>query len=584
VKVPTGTDFVDPNGGSDIPNDLWTFWAGGTRGHTSLYYSSALASDLSGKSPFTLPSTLPVPAGLVDIGDPNPVLINAPSPDPSKDAAAIPSLEVTYSGVGSDGNSDIYVSRYQPYHPIGAAGAVNNASTLLGLMAYPQIIEQLNPVTRGLSQAANGNSRVPWWSARDVGWLRNNQLQVDVNISVPSSPTNPPNYTTYTVLLSLTPTGANTFNPTAYTGTYGTYNTEYVYGTQPTNPTTFTGQVVYDRASGILVLTNATLPVANGNAVNWEPGQSVYIDLAGGRVRVSGAMPNGAPYVNQSYEAYTTIAAQFSPTARRITTSAAADTAPVSFLDEAYQPNSSGVGSDQNVQADRYWFLWRKAAVGTTPPTLWYKSQRLTVPVLSQATGLPVAIDPNQLTVTLKSSGAVLYQPSGTDNVVDVDGARGRLYFPITYSSGNGVGGNSSTALEGQQVVLSGKDATGTALSTAPITIEWLDEPLYNDTSNNATSITGVQEAAASDGYQVPMQATVNESGISAFVDPQAYENTLTNTPIKFNPGSVISGNNIPLLPHNLWLFWTSTRNGSSDLYYETINPRFSAVTNTGSP
>ena len=32
------------------------------------------------------------------------------------------------------------------------------------------------------------------------------------------------------------------------------------------------------------------------------------------------------------------------------------------------------------------------------------------------------------------------------------------------------------------------------------------------------------------------------------------------------------------LNPHKAWLFWNSTRNGTADVYYETINPLFAAA------
>jgi len=46
----------------------------------------------------------------------------------------------------------------------------------------------------------------------------------------------------------------------------------------------------------------------------------------------------------------------------------------------------------------------------------------------------------------------------------------------------------------------------------------------------------------------VPMDAAVNEGQLTAFRDP---------------------------LQARLWLFWSSTRAGTADLYYMTLSPRF---------
>ena len=66
---------------------------------------------------------------------------------------------------------------------------------------------------------------------------------------------------------------------------------------------------------------------------------------------------------------------------------------------------------------------------------------------------------------------------------------------------------------------------------------------------------------------KVAMDKRVNENNVSAFLDVNAYNNSST-APTAANPDA----------PHKIWLFWNSTRNGTADLYYETINPRFTAA------
>lgn len=570
LKFTLSNGFADPNGGSAIMSDLWAFWTGGTRGRTALYYSPAqsnsgtlrFGTDLAGNDPVGKPAVLPIPAGLTAVSDPNPVITNAPNITNSS-GTAIPAIEVTYTGVGADGNADLYLSRYQPYHPRLANGSADSSTVLLGLMPFPSQDEQLAPASTNLS--ANG-----WWQARDVGWVRS-----------PNSAVNPASLLQFQITVENAGKQAQT--TIAETGP-STFNGSY---TANGNTQKFTGRITLDQASGILVFNGAILPFANANTIVPEPGQSVFVDMAGGRLRFSLRLP--VPYSPTNPNgAYSIVQAIFNATARRITTSPAADTEPVAFLDQAYEPNASGVtgsNGDPNVQADRYWYLWRKTAIGKTGPTLWYKTQRLTVALTNPGTGLPTGIEVSatgqpQVTVTLNPSGAVLYKPGGgTSNVIDVDARRGRLYFPIVYSN---------TAMEGQNVNVTftpPPTAPGQTVQQLQLTnqeIAWMDEPQANDTSSQTT--TGTLGEAAEDGYQVPMNTVVNESGVSAFLDPLAYLNTASNTPSSYNPANPPSGSNVPPLPHNVWLFWTSTRNGAPDLYYETINPRFTASNSAGVP
>ena len=512
----TGVSFADPNKGNAITQDLWAFWTGGTRGRTALYYSSAASGDLAGytsngqQSPFGGQAVLPVPAGLSSVSDPTAVLTFAPDPTQGVTGTSTPVIEVTYSGTGPTGAASVYVSRYRPYHPAAPNGAVNNGSRLLALLPFRQLAEQLQP-----------SPGSPWWQARDVGWLRNGALNVSTLVTVNGS--------------LQTPQPQSLLLNTGVTNPDGTH------------PLLAGVNVTYDRASGLLVYTGVSLPKVGGT----NPGQTVYVDVNSGRVRFSLPLPGSANGTTT-----TTVLATFNPTARRITTDPVADTAPVAFLDETYQAPASGVGP--NVQADRYWFLWHKLAVANaTPPvspSLWYKTQRLTV-AFTDSNGLPLPIQvvaaKPQVKVTF--SGGTLYDPAN-GGVADVDATRGRLYFPIT---------DSGLALEGQTVTITGKDANGNSLPATAV-VHWLDEPRFNDASNQvgADSATGVQPDAVNDGTLVPIQTIKNESGITAFLDPTAYLNT----------SSAINA------PHNIWLFWNSTRNGTSDIFYETINPRFNPV------
>ncbi len=99
-------------------------------------------------------------------------------------------------------------------------------------------------------------------------------------------------------------------------------------------------------------------------------------------------------------------------------------------------------------------------------------------------------------------------------------------------------------------------------------TVQWQDETLANDP--NAVPYTNTVDAlavsAVNPGYGVPIDTAVNENNVAAFLDPYA------GTTTSINGASVVTGS------HKVWLFWNSTRNGTADIYSETIDPRFAPI------
>ena len=481
---------------SAITEDLWAFWFTGARGQSSIQYSATTTSGgaLSAGQVWRNPATLPIPAGLTSVSEPNAILI------PSNP----PQIEVTYTGVSPDGNSDIYVSRYQPYHPYMADPTNSGASIpddkKLGLLLTPspQINEYLQPDTNN-----------QWWQARDVAWLRPTADALGV--------------TTVPVTVN--------------------DNTPLVAGAAP----------VYDRASGLLTYTGVT-----GVPNVFE---TVYVDLARGRVRFR-------PSLDKKSVVYATFQSQ----ARRITTDPLADSGATSLLDEAFKPNEDGVPGSR-ISAARLWYIYRKtggAGAGVNPG-LYYKTQRLTVDLHDIANHpISIALDPTaapRVTVAIAGGGATLYD--ATTHLVDVDWKRGRIYFPLTI---NGVNTDGMMV----DVTFHYYDASHTLVNPPTLTapVHWLDEDRNTDVKAPADE----SKSGGTDSSEraVPMHTVVNESNVTAFLDPTAYADVRGGS---YNfATSTIDANGLDQ-PHNLWLFWSSNRNGSGDLYSSTLNPRFSADT-----
>ena len=283
-------------------------------------------------------------------------------------------------------------------------------------------------------------------------------------------------------------------------------------------------RAIVDKASGQLVLTSLPFPGAQSGTL------TAYIDGAAGRVRFVPALP---PTFR--------VEGLFVPQARRITGANAdnrADTGPVSFLDQALKPNDSP--NLNPVPADRRWYIWRKSSSGQAgAATLFYKTQRLTA-------YLPYPVDTTKsITFTLQDGS------SPALDVLNINAQKNptaQVYLPIISKA------------EGQSFTYKYTGTDGNMYSGPPPnttdTVQWQDERQNSDKSvppANATQ--GLQSA---DGYAVPINQPVNENNVAAFLDPYA--------------GTMING---LVQPHKVWLFWNSTRNGTADLYMETIDPRF---------
>ncbi len=316
-------------------------------------------------------------------------------------------------------------------------------------------------------------------------------------------------------------------------------NISLLYGATTPFAPKFT-KAIYDKASGYLVLTGVQVPIilTTAGGTQQYTTNTVYVDAATGRIRFSPAL--------LPTQTFGTVQATFSPLARRLTTDTRADVAPVTFLDNTLKPNdAASIPSSMyaaNVEADRRWTIWRKsgvAGVGSTA-TLYFKTQRLTVflPTTFTKAGAPVTVDATKAIMVNGSNLAGL----------DIDFLRNRLYFPI------------SAGLEGQKVTVAYFDSNG-ASQTVTDTVQWQDEQPANGLTSSGDvlptdSVTGLDTVIDT---LVPIQTATNENNVAAFLDPYA------GTPAAYGG----------LNPHKVWLFWNSTRNGTADIYSETIDPRF---------
>ncbi len=494
----TGASF------SNTPNtpNLWAFWTASTRGRTAIYYNSLgsngtwIPTATTGSTPASTVALLPVPAGLTAVSDVSPMLML----DAPVNGVYGSVMEATYSGTAPDGSINLYNSRYLPD---------SKTPSQLDLVAFP-------PITENLKAAAG------WYQARDVAWSRTGVLNVSVS----------------------------------YRDNQGIIQTPPSLLYQGTSNTPQFTNAIYDKSSGLLVLTGVKVPIipASG-AVTQYTTNTVYVDSATGRIRFSPALLTPTPTSTAS-QTFTQIQALFSPQARRLTTDSRANTAAVTFLDDTLKPNDTP--SLGNVVADRRWVIWRKAGIAGTAgsASLYFKTQRLTL-------CLPTAINvtatqsgtPPVVTNTVNLTSVTL---NGVDvtNKVDVDYAQGRIYFPLSLNAEGQTA--AATYVEAGTVTTAAPNGV-TVTTPATDTVQWQDEPLFNNSdalpAGTAAGLDTIIDNA------VPIDNAANENNVAAFLDPYA--------------GTTLGGTTIVTGSHKVWLFWNSTRNGTADIYSETIDPRF---------
>jgi len=294
---------------------------------------------------------------------------------------------------------------------------------------------------------------------------------------------------------------------------------------------------VYDQASGFLTFNNSV------------GGGQILVDMRSGTVRFPQVGPglsdtilvNYIPFVmrlNTSRDDSNidrSLASNLGavPNARAFKpapsiTSSGNNTSPVVIFDRVLNPRAQLTAPSVIFPAgatptlDRMWVLYRKNdPSGVAKSTIYYKAMRLMVklpfPVMLQ--GPAQAGGPQQMT-TVNVNGNV--------GPYEVDWVRGRIYF--------------TEADENSQITVSYtyydpvSGATNQNSGNLVYRVAWGDEMSASIQQGDQTT----------PETTLPTDSAVSEGQVSAFKDP---------------------------FLDKLWVFWSSTRAGSTDLYYETIAP-----------
>lgn len=288
------------------------------------------------------------------------------------------------------------------------------------------------------------------------------------------------------------------------------------------------GQPIFDRATGKLYFNSAL-------------GGQLVVDPQAGTVTFPNVAPRPADRVTATYIPQTmrlnvtrgesgavTVPAGWANDAgfapRPHVAAPGSNMRPVAFIDRSANPrpeNILGLPGNGIVPVTRLWTFYRKSDTNTAAPSsIYYKTLRLMVRLPRGVLRSPVG-------------GVLSPRPhvriTGNRGPVEIDWVRGRLYF--------------TEADEGSLVTVEfdyERLGNGNVL-TVPATqyrVNWGDEI-------SAAVQPGDQPVSET---VLPTGATVNEGQVSAFKDP--YQD-------------------------KVWVFWASTRAGTSDLYYMALSPPF---------
>jgi hypothetical protein len=514
---------------------------------TLMYWPSQ--SNING-TPTVAPAQLPVPAGLSSGATPTVV--------PRVPVNGVSQVDVVFSGAfGTAGNSDIITARYavntvQTAGPTLGAALLTETGTLptTALSTTVAAATGLNYATVNEALVLNGTSQN--WQARDIAWVRNvNEFDLRLIAGAVNIPLIPaPN--------GLTPA--------------------------PSAP-------VYDRASGQWIFTinwaNLAQEYAGDAAVTsaltniaawWGVGTSnvtAYVNPSTGVVSFSTPLPK-SPSIIPNVGQFVALSVDINPQALRATFNSKSNAGPISFIDD--KPKTNAAPGMPNVFPSRYWYIYRKQSAqngnaGAASSVLYYNTRRLTLVLLGPVQLAYTAANGNIPASYSLPSGFSVKDGNGNDvtQQVDVDWARGRVYFPQQY-----VVGGTTYSTEGQYFVAQypyNAGGTSPLIGRSPGIVTWKDEPMVN--SPTQTDVSGE--------HILPISTPSNESEPSAFLDPSAGlqdgSGNLELNPASETPASLAKGNAGQPFAHKVWVFWTSTRNAGnnagSDIYWETIDPRF---------
>ena len=525
---------------------LWIAWQGGEEGKWGLYCSTS--SDPTKTNLWTSDMKLMIPDCLASVSSPN-IILRPPW--------ASGDLEAIYAGTTKLGQtSDILFTRYNAISQIDVDNE-NDPDNKSGLIdRLPSNTALMMP--RVLDEKLERDAKYGFYSSRHLAWIRpaagsallaevwgHDIVQGDlpfIRVVLPVDYPLPANCPLPGNVVS----GGKTTKQIAISGTDGSVwqragdsdDWERLMPSLVTATPAMTMDV--DDGSGLYVYKYPQDSVAASIL-----GQ-MLVDYSAGIVRVTNTLNevrSGDKFVSAD------VCADYTPRTWRLTTDKAADSSPRAFIEKTNMscrltpdprnpdPNP-GLGAawrtqngipDGSQPVDRLWVFWRKAASGSQSSTIFFATYRA---------GFDLAdlLKRNRIKVVPNATYRITDVTPPAVGPWEIDGSKTKVYI-------TSIGGAPSSAVIHYEY----KDSNG---NVHPDTVDgagygWIPEL-------KEQSLLGF----AADG-------NVNEGSIYAFADPVEVQD--------------VSGTFRPARSSKIWLFWTSTRSGTTDLFWETFSPDFAA-------
>jgi len=518
-------------------NRMWVFWQGGDNGSWSIDYTYSSAGPTFPTSSWQPDLKLRTPDCMASVGQPNPLLrhwwvdligaddYNQSFTDAYRDTLshATKMFDVIYAGTNKlTHNSDIILSRYVAARPSDPA-AVQPSRTA-------------QPLPRVFNESLARDPKFGFYTSHHIVWMRapkGGALGIDdwggyaVN-----SPTRDLPY-------------VRVFFPDGYDD--GTIQLPANTAISATDGSVWTGakemdagKVItpdIDDATGIYTYT-----YPSGGLADQVLGK-MLVDFSSGIVRFT--KPLKETKLADGKISTPEVHADYTPQAWRITTDAAADGSPRAFIEHTSMTDPSGIavvgGLDvtwprkKPAPVDRLWVFWRKTGTAVDSSTIFYTTMRIGVDLAKL--GLPpIAVDP---TTGQVSDGANL-RITGQLGPYEVDRTGTKVYF---------------SEVDERYRSLVGVAGLPMPVDPPRISYDCFGGPNIRDVP--LTDISWITELPEQSLFGFAADSNVNEGSIYAFADPNPKE----------------SGTSSRILSSKIWVFWTSTRGGNSDLFWETLSP-----------
>ncbi|MCE5200285.1 hypothetical protein LLG39_15060, partial [bacterium] len=576
-----------------VYNDrMWMFWQSGDKTGWSIDYSTNDAYNFP-TAGWEIDNKLKVADCLTSVSSPNAVLRrfwgDLRSPDYSNARGL---FDVVYAGTSKyDQTADVYLSRYLAVNQSDVRDASGNSSLQTAIAeAFPSRMAQ--PLPRIYSEKLVRDSKYGYFSSKNLAWIRlsrqsydsmsnwnaailtstltdhigeteHNKLEEYLDGEVPT-PVNPQLYNLPYVWVEL-PSGYPGVPPNSKLRISATDGSAM-------SSTNNGGWTELDAGTAII----PTIDDSTGIYTFKYPDKtlatqilgSTMIDFSSGIVRFTKELKEIKRTTDEGFDS-ADVYADYTPQTWRITTGQAVNNSPRAFIEHTKMSSAANPGlvpnwprfTDNSLIApvDRLWVFWRKAGTGVKSSTIFYSTYRVGVD-LAKLGKPPIRIDDSGRIET--SAGLDITNNLGP---WEVDRTGTKIYFTevderyrslLLSGSANALINGRANPPSNLAVTSAGK-VNPIKITYKPVGAEDNEPPPITVDVNDVSWIVEQPEQSLL-GYS--SDGNINEGSIYAFADPEPTDGTLQ-----------------PLLSSKIWVFWTSTRGGTSDLFWETLSPNFSA-------